>query len=497
MASSSGEQEGSWRGDESLAGDPDPAEVELVNEEWLQANVTFLATKCCKTCAHSSAEVNPLTRGRYARSRRTPSWPWRYGSVQSPRGLVCRICETAYLLGGFQQQHATMDAMIVAMADSDTLTEEFGESSKRTIDLINRGKITLRLRGKKRDSILKSFAELRTKTVEVIKKEGLKVDIKFKAIKLQKWKDANNQRDPKEEGFATKTIFVPGEGMIECVLLRQCPEGEYDVTYEASLSAVIKEQHDAGDCEVRENQADVKYLELGKAISGDVKALGDAKGMREYTAAKVKGNTKKKSDAAGNADDEDEADGDADASASSSSGSEDDLGADAFLKGSLLDGLLATKPKQPKPAAVSTAKPAASSSKKAGQRRRSRSRSPRIAKPPSSSSSRAGGKATGKGKASRIPAQADQLLEHEGVASTVQNFQAIAAGLSDGPFASPLTDPKDMDKMKERSKKFGEDLEKMLKSLQQITVKLTRRVGTPEEAISKLEEHKKTVKPAA
>ena len=66
-----------------------------------------------------SDELNPLVRGKYRRSRRHPTWPWLYGTINLPRGVVCRLCSYAYALGGFAEEHPDMDALLGAMKTQD------------------------------------------------------------------------------------------------------------------------------------------------------------------------------------------------------------------------------------------------------------------------------------------------------------------------------------------------------------------------------------------
>lgn len=65
-------------------------------------------------------------------------------------------------------------------------------------------------------------------------------------------------------------INVPGEGMVECVMMRVAPEGEYAVGFNSSLDAPIREQHDSGDATVREGQEEAKFANLGQMVTGDV-----------------------------------------------------------------------------------------------------------------------------------------------------------------------------------------------------------------------------------
>lgn len=74
-------------------------------------------------------------------------------------------------------EYATMDKMIEEMQRSDALTEEFGQSSKKVIGLINAGRITLRLRGRRETSVQANLKDVRAKMVDVIKKGGIEVKV--------------------------------------------------------------------------------------------------------------------------------------------------------------------------------------------------------------------------------------------------------------------------------------------------------------------------------
>ena len=48
------------------------------------------------------------------------------------------------------------------------------------------------------------------------------------------------------EGFSVKKVDLPGQGKVQCVLVRKAPEGEYDLEVATSLNSLIKEHVDGG-----------------------------------------------------------------------------------------------------------------------------------------------------------------------------------------------------------------------------------------------------------
>ena len=92
------------------------------------------------------------------------------------------------------------------------MAEEFAAASKHVIVLVNKGKITMKTRGKKREHILKDITETRKKTVKLVKRQGLKTKEKFKAVRVEKWKKKNPSKDPVTEGYPVKLVEVPRRG---------------------------------------------------------------------------------------------------------------------------------------------------------------------------------------------------------------------------------------------------------------------------------------------
>ena len=196
----------------------------FITEQWVK-QLSFVKVRQCKLCHHSSNEINPLRRGPFKRSTRWPVWPWLQGTYALPRGSICRVCQYVFSLGGFQEQHGDTMTLVKKQAESDTLTKEFSVCAAKMIDLINAGEVSMRCRGNKRSAVEASLAESRKRTVELIKSEALRVKDKFKAIMLSQWEAENPGKDAREEGYAVKSLQVPGqESPVPCVLMRKGPK---------------------------------------------------------------------------------------------------------------------------------------------------------------------------------------------------------------------------------------------------------------------------------
>ena len=89
--------------------------------------------------------------------------------------------------------------------------------------------------------------------------------LRFRAVALSKWLKKYN-RDPRLDGHVVKEIEVPGEGMVECVMLRSLPEGEWDVKAKCSLASLMREQVDSGSAQLRKNQEETKHAALSEKL---------------------------------------------------------------------------------------------------------------------------------------------------------------------------------------------------------------------------------------
>ena len=145
------------------------------------------------------------------------------------------------------------------MKTSSTLTDEWMVVLDKVIAGKHDGTIREKVRGQVNNCLLVDMKLARKKTVELIHSEGLRVRDRFKAILLSKWADKHpDNPDPRAAGFQVKKVKLQGK-IQDVVLMRIMPEGEYDLEFESSMQAVMREEHDSGECDVRETSSKSRW----------------------------------------------------------------------------------------------------------------------------------------------------------------------------------------------------------------------------------------------
>ena len=142
--------------------------------------------------------------------------------------------------------------------------------------------LTSRARGKKKTSLQGELNALRKRTVALVQTSGIAATEKFKAIVLSKWVAQNPGLNPQEEGYAVKSVALPGgHGTQQCVMMRVEAEGEFDVELNCSLQSLFTEEHANADLAVRDGELDQTQKELSKKINS-LADIGEAKDLAAY-----------------------------------------------------------------------------------------------------------------------------------------------------------------------------------------------------------------------
>ena len=79
------------------------------------------------------------------------------------------------------------------------MSDEWLACLDELIKLTNIGKLSIRIRGRKRTRIAETLAALRKKTSELVLAEGERTKVKFEGVEIDEWKADNPGRDPYEE----------------------------------------------------------------------------------------------------------------------------------------------------------------------------------------------------------------------------------------------------------------------------------------------------------
>ncbi|CAK0910322.1 unnamed protein product, partial [Prorocentrum cordatum] len=230
--------------------------------------------RTCVTCMHSTNEPNPFTSGPH---KDWAHWPWAHGESGAPIGKQCRVCSMAFILAGFNLKYKGLKELYRDMKTSKTLTDEFVNCGKKLIHLANDGVIKTRVKGSLKDEVSAIMGEIRTKTVEVIKRTGVHVKERFRAVTLTRWKKKYPSSGPKAEGMLMKELEIHGEKQM-CVLVRQLPAGEFDVEVDESLETLLRETYDNGKLSLRDNQQSDM---VGRLQRGQVAQLMPDQGGKE------------------------------------------------------------------------------------------------------------------------------------------------------------------------------------------------------------------------
>ena len=463
-------------------------------DEAYVATLTILKVKTCPGCLHSSNELNPLVCGAFARSRKHPCRPWAQGEFSKPRSKHCRLCVHAFWLGGYDVEHKSLEKLVEVMRTHDTLTDEFNASVTDLIDAINKGLVTLRLRGSKKAKLQELMQQNRKKVVEMIKKEGVNCKVPFKAIEL----DTYLERHPtaSRADLLIKKLPIPGVGPRECVLLRKCPVGEYDVEMEASLSSVIREEVDAGSVRLREGQEIQKQEHLARQITGNAtkKQADNVIDLASYENKYMRPSSRSSQPAVAPpgalprmmSTDPSDSDGD-----DSSDGDGPNNTSHDFA-GTLLDGFMAPTPRPPAAAARACPPPKSNKHVAAAKAQSAQLTAPATGGLGDAHEKRKGG---GKGKAARIPTGVSGLLQHEGVGKLEAEFTAMKAQFTKAPFSETNTFSLATSKQFETIRKdMASKLDKIIKDVQVVEARLERRTWTPRDAMDTLQELRLTAK---
>lgn len=293
-----------------------------------------------------------------------------------------------------------------------------------------------------------------------------------------------------------KKIHVPGIGLQDCVLMRKMPEGEYDVDICEDLHSLIRDVVDDGTATLRANQQEEKQKASGSMITGSI--------LSGAAAAHVVANpldallqlgtlplpqTGSQEQADDSKFDEDKDDGDDDA---------DDIASSLLAGFGAVVGKVVSPPAQSKTAARTAATVA-----KAGDHGKNFARNAgvitTIAKPqPTTSPSNAGFSTSlaevssavkGRGKQSRIPLQADLLLEYEKVPPKVTEMKTLGRSLQHEDFKEQILSLAVDNRVNAVLKEGCRIAKAFMKEMKQVKNRLDTRTSTPDEAKNKVKEY--------
>ena len=137
------------------------------------------------------------------------------------------------------------------------------------IRLINDGKVPLKARGDKRKTLTDKLLEARSAQVSFTRSLEVKGVSTYKALSVDRYKETHKGKHPHENGLTT--TFQSLDGIVqEVVLVRQLPQGEWEVKVEDSTEIAKREELANSDTAIREGQLDDRLAQVTSTMTGTI-----------------------------------------------------------------------------------------------------------------------------------------------------------------------------------------------------------------------------------
>ena len=196
-------------------------ELDLSIDADYVAKLPIMKRATCRFCGKQSTDLNPIIRDvKYCRSKKYPCLIWQNGDHLKPKGRFCRCCNFAFQLGGFASEYDDMTACAEAAMNKPQILLEIQACTRELIVLTNNGKVTMKVRGKKRGQIERNLKEKREAAVKAFKKTSVVADLDMATLPLAEWKEKNPGKVPEEHGKIAMVYLPDKMQEVECLTWR-------------------------------------------------------------------------------------------------------------------------------------------------------------------------------------------------------------------------------------------------------------------------------------
>ena len=219
----------------------------------------FLKIKRCPFCLMRNCDDNLIRSGPFG-----PDFSafqvWAKGSATKPEGQVDKVCQLAFVHGGFAAQFGgSVEAFLDARRKDPQLNKEWQSAVAAVVEILEES--SAQRLGKnilaEMEAVLKGARE---KAVEAFKKNQKRVIAPYRCILKEKYEKAFPGRIA-EMGLTCRVIDTEA-GKAEVVLIRKLPEGEWDLNFEDVVGVGEREILDDGSNQLRARQSEYKYHDL-------------------------------------------------------------------------------------------------------------------------------------------------------------------------------------------------------------------------------------------
>ena len=211
----------------------------------------FARIKRCCLCLRTNADPNPLSQGPFGLPQHELN-TWAKGTQEKPEGKLDKLCQVAFLHGGFSAQYPDPEDFAEARKNDSALNMEW--LAVRDEAVVRLENCTSQRLGKKVTEDMAAALIGAKKVVLTARKESTtKVRARYKLIA----KDKFERKFPgkiEKDNLTVKTVNTSDKGLVDCVYMRQREEDEWSCDEEINNTVCQEEMIDDGENVLRQGQ---------------------------------------------------------------------------------------------------------------------------------------------------------------------------------------------------------------------------------------------------
>lgn len=220
----------------------------------------------------------------------------------------------------------TINELIAACQKDPPLRAEFLASRKRLIELVNEGKVPLKIRAGKRDAPAKELTDARAKALKLIESSKTQKVLGYSGMTKKRYQETHGQRTPEEDGL--DVFWDTHNGVLqECCLVAKQHKDEWDCNVIDEKGVEKQTVIDDGSAIVRAGQIEDKFKALAKTHqNAKYMCVGEVEKKRGCRSSTSSSTCSGNSSGSGSESNGEDSDDDDHASCAESAGSEELIG---------------------------------------------------------------------------------------------------------------------------------------------------------------------------
>ncbi len=219
----------------------------------------FLTIKRCPLCLTKNSDENIIKAGPFGPDF-SAHQVWAKGSSTKPQGMLNKVCQLAFVHGGFAAQFGnSYDQFLDARRRDPQLNKEWQATLDAGVDILEKSTVT-RLGKNVLADMDTALQGARKTVVEAFKTSQKRVIAPYRCILKENYEKQFPGRI-QSLGLPVKMLDTE-QGRVEVVMVRKLPDGEWDCNFEDLVGVTEREDVDPGAHQIRARQGEYKYADL-------------------------------------------------------------------------------------------------------------------------------------------------------------------------------------------------------------------------------------------